>query len=148
AKICLANGCAMVIAKGGMENPITAITKGNKVSWFLPKTTPVSARKRWIAASLQPNGTLVVDDGALNALKSGKSLLAAGIAGIEGDFEKGDAVYICDKSGTEIARGLSAYSSVDGKKIIGHKSTEFEKILGYRGRDEIVHRDDMALLLD
>ena len=149
AKICLANGCAMVIAKGDMENPITAITNDdNKVSWFLPKTTPAGARKRWIAASLQPNGALVVDDGALSALKSGKSLLAAGVAGIEGNFEKGDAVYIRDGAGNEIARGLSAYSSEDGKKIIGHKSTEFEKILGYRGRDEIVHRDDMALLLD
>lgn len=145
-KICLANGCAMVIAKGDMENPIDAIIKGNKASWFLPKTTPASARKRWIAASLQPNGTLVVDDGALNALKSGKSLLAAGVGAVEGNFEKGDAVFICDKSGNEIARGLSAYSSGDAKKIIGHKSTEFEKILGYRGRDEIVHRDDMAIL--
>ncbi len=145
-KICLANGCAMVIAKGDMENPIDAITKGNKVSWFLPKTTPAGSRKRWIAASLQPNGTLVVDDGALNALKSGKSLLAAGVGAVEGDFEKGDAVFICDKSGNEIARGLSAYSSIDAKKIIGHKSTEFEKILGYRGRDEIVHRDDMSIL--
>ncbi|MCK5546162.1 MAG: glutamate 5-kinase [Rhodospirillaceae bacterium] len=147
AKICLANGCAMVIAKGDMENPITAITVGNnKVSWFLPKTTPASARKRWIAASLQPNGTLVVDDGALNALKGGKSLLAAGVANIKGDFEKGDAVYIRDSAGNEIARGLSAYSSGDAKKIIGHKSTEFETILGYRGRDEIVHRDDMSIL--
>ena len=145
-KICLANGCAMVIAKGDMENPIDAITKGNKVSWFLPKTTPASARKRWIAASLQPSGTLVVDDGALNALKSGKSLLAAGVGAVEGNFEKGDAVFICDKSGNEIARGLSAYSSGDAKKIIGHKSTEFEIILGYRGRDEIVHRDDMSIL--
>ena len=145
AKICLANGCAMAIARGNIDNPISAIISGSRVSWFTPQTTPASARKRWIAASLQPSGTLVVDEGALKALKSGKSLLAAGVASLKGDFEKGDAVYICDNSGKEIARGLSAYSSSEAKKIIGHKSTEFEKILGYRGRDEIVHRDDMSI---
>lgn len=120
AKICLANGCAMVIAKGDIENPIRAIggaVAENKVSWFLPKTSPAKARKRWIAASLKPAGTLVVDDGALNALKSGKSLLPAGVSKIEGEFEKGDAVFICDKSGNEIARGLSAYSS-KGKSVV------------------------------
>lgn len=146
AKICLANGCAMVIARGADEHPVRAILDGARVTWFTPKATPANARKRWIAASLQPTGTLVVDDGALNALKSGKSLLAAGVARIEGAFEKGDAVFINDQGGTEIARGLSAYSAIDAQKIIGKKSGEFEKILGYRGRDEIVHRDDLALI--
>jgi len=145
AKICLANGCAMAIARGNIDNPIAAIRSGATVSWFIPQISPASARKRWIAASLQPSGTLIVDDGALKALKSGKSLLAAGVQSLKGNFEKGDAVYIFDKSGNEVARGLSAYSSSDAKKIIGHKSTEFEKILGYRGRDEIVHRDDMSI---
>lgn len=145
AKICLVNGCAMVIAKGADENPVQSILDGARVTWFTPKATPASARKRWIAASLQPSGTLVVDDGALSALKSGKSLLAAGVAQVEGSFEKGDAVFVKDQNGNEIARGLSAYSATDAQKIIGKKSSEFEKILGFIGRDEIVHRDDLAL---
>ncbi len=145
AKICLANGCAMAIAKGGIEMPIKAIETGARVTWFVPKASPASARKQWIASNLKPTGTLVVDDGALKALNTGKSLLPAGVVAVDGAFEKGDAVVVKDKAGNEIARGLSAYSAVDAAKIIGKQSTAFEQALGYRGADEIIHRDDMAL---
>lgn len=145
AKICLQNGCAMVITLGEGERPLKRLEDGARATWFKPSLTPAKARKRWIAGSLQPTGTIVLDDGALSALKSGKSLLPIGVTGVDGAFEKGDAVVITDKSGTELARGLSAYSSEDALKIIGKRSAEIENILGYRGRDELVHRDDMAL---
>jgi len=145
AKICLSNGCAMVIAKGEGEHPLQVLEEGAKATWFTPSMTPAKARKRWIAGSLQAAGAFVLDDGALSALKGGKSLLPIGVSEIEGSFEKGDAVILKDKSGRELARGLSSYSSQDAQKIIGKKSSEIEAQLGYRGRDELVHRDDMAL---
>lgn len=145
AKICLQNGCAMVITLGEGERPLKRLQDGARATWFKPSLTPAKARKRWIAGSLQPCGTLVLDDGALSALKAGKSLLPIGVVSVDGIFQKGDAVLIQDKSGVELARGLSAYSSEDAQKIIGRKSSEFEQLLGYRGRDELVHRDDMAL---
>ena len=145
AKICLQNGCAMAITKGEGERPLEAMEKGARATWFNPSLTPAKARKRWIAGTLQPTGALVLDDGALSALNDGKSLLPIGVTSVEGDFQKGDAVVIKDKAGRELARGLVAYSSDDAAKIIGKRSSEIEEILGYRGRDEIVHRDDMAV---
>lgn len=145
AKICLQNGCAMAITLGAGERPLKHLEDGARATWFKPSLTPASARKRWIAGSLQPCGTLVLDDGALLALKAGKSLLPIGVVSVVGTFQKGDAVLIADKTGTELARGLSAYSSEDAAKIIGKRSGEIEDILGYRGRDELIHRDDMAL---
>ena len=145
AKICLMNGCAMVIAKGEAEHPLQRLQDGEKSSWFMPSTTPAKARKRWIAGSLQASGTLVLDDGALSALNAGKSLLPIGVASIEGDFEKGDAVILKNRAGIELARGLSSYSSHEAQKIIGKKSSEIESLLGYRGRDELIHRDDLAM---
>jgi len=146
AKICLQNGCAMVITLGKGERPLKDLEEGARATWFKPSLTPASARKRWIAGSLQPSGTLVLDDGALSALKAGKSLLPIGVTAVQGTFDKGDAVVIEDKAGAELARGLSAYSSKDALKIIGRKSSDFETLLGYRGRDELVHRDDMAVI--
>jgi len=145
AKICLQNGCAMAITLGKGERPLQRLQDGARATWFMPSMTPANARKRWIAGSLQPNGQLVLDDGALSALKAGKSLLPIGVTAVKGAFQKGDAVVIEDKTGRELARGLSAYSSDDARKIIGKRSAEIEDILGYRGRDELVHRDDMAL---
>mgnify|MGYP000371284622 CR=1 FL=1 len=145
AKICLQNGCAMAITLGEGERPLKRLQDGARATWFKPSLTPASARKRWIAGSLQPSGKVILDDGALSALKAGKSLLPIGVTAVEGDFDKGDAVVIEDKNGVELARGLSAYSSEDAQKIIGRKSSEFEGLLGYRGRDELVHRDDMAV---
>jgi glutamate 5-kinase len=145
AKIALAAGCRMAIAFGKRDHPLTALAEGAACTWFLPQAEPRTARKRWIAGSLQPVGTLRVDAGALAALAAGKSLLPAGVQAVEGSFERGDPVVICGPSGEEVARGLIAYSASDATRIQGHKSREIEAILGYRGRDEMIHRDDLVL---
>ena len=145
ARIATGSGCRMAIADGQALNPLAALAKGGRSTWFLPQTRPLAARKQWIAGALKPEGTLTVDDGARAALASGKSLLPAGVVAVRGNFERGDAVIVADRSGTEIARGLSAYSSADAARIAGHKSREIEQVLGYRGRDEMIHRDDLVL---
>jgi glutamate 5-kinase len=145
ARIAMSAGCRMAIADGRRMNPLQAILDGGTCSWFLPASEPKTARKRWIAGSLKPTGTLVVDAGALAALKSGRSLLPAGIVKVEGRFERGDSVIVADAEGNEVARGLVAYSARDAKHIMGHKSREIADLLGYRGRDEMIHRDDLVL---
>jgi glutamate 5-kinase len=145
AKVAFAAGCRMVIADGTRLNPLKALLEDGRATWFLPPANPTAARKRWIAGALNPVGTLVVDDGALKALRSGKSLLPAGVTAIEGAFKRGDAVVVRDQAGREVARGLSAYSADDARRIAGHKSGEIEARLGYRGRDEMIHRDDLVL---
>lgn len=145
AKICLQNGCAMAITRGQDDHPLQRLEDGARVTWFTPSLSPANARKRWIAGALQPMGTFILDDGALAALKAGKSLLPIGVVAVKGTFDKGDAVLIKDGQGRELARGLSAYTSEDAAQIIGKRSAEIEGILGYHSRDELVHRDDMAL---
>ncbi|HLI22434.1 MAG TPA: glutamate 5-kinase [Stellaceae bacterium] len=144
-RICMAAGCRMAIAKGTALHPLKAIEEGARVTWFLPTAEPRTARKRWIAGTLNPMGVLTVDAGAAAALRRGTSLLPAGVTEIDGNFERGDAVVIKTREGREIARGLSAYSSADARAIAGHKSGEIEAILGYRGRDEMIHRDDLVV---
>ncbi|MBM3538976.1 MAG: glutamate 5-kinase [Alphaproteobacteria bacterium] len=145
AKIALSAGCRMIIALGKPEHPIAAIEKGGVCTWFVPSAEPRTARKRWIAGSLKPAGSLRVDAGALAALAGGKSLLPAGVTRVEGSFERGDLVVVLGPNGVEVARGLVAYSSADAARIKGHKSREIETLLGYRGRDEMIHRDDLVL---
>ncbi|HEY2032312.1 MAG TPA: glutamate 5-kinase [Rhizomicrobium sp.] len=145
AKIATSAGCEVVIAKGAVDHPLRAIEDGAKSTRFHASTTPAQARKRWIAGVLKPQGALIVDAGAAKALSEGKSLLPAGIRQIDGRFERGDAVAVRDGQGNEIARGLSAYNASDAERIAGKKSQEIEAILGYRGRDEMIHRDDLAL---
>ena len=145
AKIALSAGCRMIIALGKPEHPIAAIEKGGVCTWFVPSAEPKTARKRWIAGSLKPAGSLRVDAGALTALAGGKSLLPAGVTGVDGHFERGDLVVVCGPNGIEVARGLVAYSAADAARIKGHKSREIETLLGYRGRDEMIHRDDLVL---
>jgi len=145
ARIAIGAGCRMAIADGRIMHPIGAIAEGARCSWFLPAASPRNARKKWIAGSLKPVGSLTVDDGALRALASGKSLLPAGVADVSGEFERGDAVRVVDKQGREVARGLCAYSAADARRIMGHKSREIEARLGYRGRDEMIHRDDLVV---
>jgi glutamate 5-kinase len=145
AKIASAAGCQTVIAKGQALHPVAAIVSGARSTRFLANTTPAAARKRWIAGVLHPEGVLVIDDGAVKALKTGKSLLPAGVRQVDGRFERGDAVLVRDKNGGEIARGLAAYGAADAERIAGKRSLEIEAILGYRGRDEMIHRDDLAL---
>ena len=145
ARIAMAAGCRMAIARGETLHPLRALEEGAKATWFLPSSEPLTARKRWIAGSLNPAGVLVVDEGAAAALQRGTSLLPAGVVAVEGSFERGDAVKVRRRDGREIGRGLSAYSSADARAIAGHKSREIEAILGYRGRDEVIHRDDLVM---
>jgi len=145
ARIAVGAGCPMAIAQGKIANPIKAILDGGRCTWFLPRATPRTARKEWIAGGLGALGTLVVDDGAARALASGKSLLPAGVKTVDGQFERGDAVRVVDGGGKVLARGLVAYSADDARRIAGHKSGEIEALLGYRGRDEMIHRDDLVV---
>jgi glutamate 5-kinase len=145
AKIALAGGCHMAIGDGRPEHPLQALADGARCTWFVARATPQSARKQWIAGSLKPKGVLSVDDGAWKALRNGRSLLPAGVSGVTGRFARGDLVAIRNAEGQELGRGLSAYSSADAQLIAGHKSSEIERILGYRGRDEVIHRDDLVL---
>jgi len=146
ARIATGAGCAMAIALGKTAHPLRAIEAGARCSWFLATPEGRSARKRWIAGSLAPLGTLVVDAGAARALARGSSLLPAGVRAVTGNFGRGDPVSIADDGGRELARGLSAYDAESARLIAGHRSEELEAILGWRGRDELVHRDDLVLL--
>ena len=146
ARIATQAGCAMAIAQGHIDHPLRALGAGARCTWFLPAPEGRSARKRWIAGSLAPLGTLSVDAGAARALARGGSLLPAGVRAVEGAFERGDPVLVRGPDGAELARGLSAYASADAARLAGHHSDEIETILGWRGRDEIIHRDDLVLL--
>ncbi len=145
ARIALAAGCRMAIAPGKPFHPLRSMEEGGRCTWFIPAQEPLTARKQWIAGAVKPQGTLQVDGGARRALSNGGSLLPAGVVGVEGDFQKGDAVLVVDGEGRLVARGLTAYSAEDARRIIGRKSGDFEALLGYRGRDEIIHRDDLVL---
>jgi glutamate 5-kinase len=145
ARIALSAGANMVIASGKVHHPLRQIAAEAPCTWFLAAASPVTARKRWIGGALVPMGRLYIDAGAASALSSGKSLLPAGVRRIEGAFSRGDAVSIVNEDGSEVARGLVAYDQADAHKIIGRKSTEIAAILGFNGRDEIVHRDDLVL---
>ena len=146
ARIATQAGCAMAIALGSVANPLAAVMGGARCPWFLPAPEGRSARKRWIAGSLAPLGTMTVDRGAAKALLDGRSLLPAGVRLVAGRFERGDPVEVRDLGGSELARGLSAYSADDMRRIAGHRSEEIEALLGWRGRDEAIHRDDLVLL--
>ena len=146
AKIAVGAGCHLCIAKGAVEHPLKRIEEGARCTWFVPTSTPVATRKQWIAGTLKPSGAIAVDDGAVRALMGGKSLLPAGVTKAVGRFERGDTVSILGPDGVEVARGICAYSDGDAARIIGRKSADIEKVLGFRGRDEIVHRDDLVLL--
>ncbi len=137
----------MVICKGQGAAPLSALEQGGRCSWFIASGNPQTARKRWIAGTLQPVGTIIIDSGAETALGKGKSLLPAGVIDIEGEFERGDALAVKSINGQEIARGLCAYSSADARRIMGYKTDEIEGLLGYRGRDEMIHRDDLVITL-
>ena len=146
AKVCQLSGCKMVIANGLPLRPIREIINENNCTWFLPKISKLAARKKWIISSISPKGELVIDEGAKQALKKGKSLLAAGIKKVIGKFNKGDHIKIIDKNSKEYARGLSSFSSFEITKIMGHHSNEIEKLLGYISKSEVVHKDDMVEL--
>jgi len=145
AKIAVGAGCHMVLTEGHSLHPVRRLLEGGRCTWFVASASPRTARKQWIAGSLKPAGELVVDEGAERALKKGSSLLPAGVVKVAGRFDRGDLVTVRGAEGREIGRGLVAYSDRDARRIAGHKTREIEEILGYRGRDEVIHRDDLAL---
>ncbi len=144
ARIATQAGCAMAIALGVQPHPLAALAEGGRCTWFLPAPRGRNARKRWIAGSLQPAGELRVDWGAARALRNGRSLLPAGVTVVEGAFQRGDAVRIMGPEGA-LGQGLCAYASEDAGRIAGRRSDEIEAVLGWRGRDEMIHRDDLVL---
>jgi glutamate 5-kinase len=146
ARIATSGGAHMLIAKGEAKNPLRAVETGARCTWFLTPSTPASARKAWIAGSLEPRGTVHLDAGAVKALKAGASLLPVGVARIEGDFARGDAVRLRDPDGHELGRGLIAYDADEAQRIAGRASREIEALLGHPGRAEMIHRDDLALV--
>jgi glutamate 5-kinase len=144
-KIATQAGTHMVIASGRVAHPLQAIAAGGRCTWFLTPANPVAARKKWIAGSLEPKGTLTIDAGAVAALRSGKSLLPAGVLRIDGIFSRGDAVVIRGPDGSEVGRGLVAYDAEDAAKIRGRSSADISTILGFGGRTEMVHRDNLVV---
>ncbi len=148
AKIATTGGAHMVIADGRVSNPIARIGNGEPCSWFLTPSNPVTARKKWIAGSLEPRGVVSVDAGAARAMKSGKSLLPAGVTRVEGQFARGDCVLIRSLENSELGRGLIAYDAADAVLLVGRKSGDIAALLGAPGRAEMIHRDDMVLAGD
>ena len=144
-KIATTAGTHMLIASGHVAHPLERIAQGAPCTWFLTLANPVTARKKWIAGSLEPRGTLVIDGGAVKALRSGKSLLPAGVVKVEGRFGRGDAVLVRGPDGHEIGRGLIAFDAEDAERIKGRSSADIPAIVGFAGRTEMIHRDDLVL---
>ena len=142
----LAAGCHMVIAEGGQDHPLQRLIGGERASWFVAAMKPQVARKHWIATTVAARGAVVVDDGAAKALSDGKSLLPAGVKQVNGNFDRGDTIEVRDLTGRILARGITAYASAEAEKIAGQKTSAIAEILGYEGRDTLIHRDDMAML--
>ncbi|MBT6256325.1 MAG: glutamate 5-kinase [Alphaproteobacteria bacterium] len=145
ARIATSAGCHMAICHGGDDHPIRQLYDGGTATWFRANSQPLQARKTWIDGGLTPKGAIMIDDGASQALSRGKSLLAAGITAVTGNFDKGDLVAITDPANATIARGLTRYSASDIHLIKGHNSGEIETILGYRDHDEVIHTDDLVV---
>lgn len=145
AKIATTAGTHMVIGSGRVDHPLRAIASGARATWFLTRGNPVTSRKKWIAGSLEPRGTLVIDAGAVRALRQGNSLLPVGVIRVDGQFARGDAVIVRGPDGGEIGRGLVAYDAGDADKLKGRPSSDIVLLLGIEGRAEMIHRDDLAL---
>ena len=146
ARISTAAGCHMIICDGRDPEPLLRLEKGAPCSCFIATETPHAARKQWIAGALTPRGTIAVDVGAAHALRRGKSLLPAGVVAVDGQFDRGDLIAVEDQAGRVIGHGLSSYNAGDAAKIKGHKSREIETMLGYRGRDEMIHADNLVVI--
>ena len=146
AKLSTQAGCGVTLASGLGMNPLRQLADGGRCTTFAAATTPRRARKHWIAAALDVMGVAVIDEGAAAALERGRSLLPAGVTAIEGRFERGDPLLVRDVQGRDIAKGLSAYDADDARRIQGRRTEAIADILGYQGRDELIHRDDLVLL--
>ena len=145
ARIATSAGCQMIICNGKDPSPLTRLQTGAKHTLFAAIQSPHTARKQWIAGSLTPKGKICIDDGAVTALESGRSLLPAGMISVTGQFDRGDLIEVENSAGVVIGHGLSSYSSDDAMLICGHKSNEIETVLGYRGRDEMIHADNLVI---
>jgi glutamate 5-kinase len=146
AKIATRAGCTVVLAPGAGSRPLTRLEQDGPCTRFPARENPRRARKEWIAAALGTMGVVRIDGGAARALRRGSSLLPAGVVAIEGSFERGDPVLVKDPDGRDLAKGLSAYDAEDARRILGHNTRAIAELLGYRGRDELIHRDDLVLL--
>jgi glutamate 5-kinase len=146
ARVALGAGCHMAIASGRVPHPLAALEAGARCTWFVARQSPTTVRKQWIAGSLQPAGELLIDAGAARALVRGSSLLPAGVLAVGGEFSRGDAVTVREPDGPPLAQGLVAYSAREARAIRGRHSRDIESLLGYRGRDELIHRDDLVML--
>jgi glutamate 5-kinase len=149
AKAAAAFGVPTIIANGKRPSALANIFSGDKIgTLFIPSHERIRGRKHWIAFTLKPSGDLIIDSGAKRAITSlGKSLLPSGIIGVKGNFELGESVRCIDENGFEVARGLAGYGSDEIRKLVGAKSTRIESILGYKYGDEIIHRDDLVVIL-
>lgn len=145
ARIATTAGVHMMITSGKVASPLTALMNGGRATIFKASDQPVSARKKWISSHLKSEGALIVDEGASKALQSGKSLLAAGVVKVQGDFVYGDPVDIMDKDGQKLALGLISYSANESRLILGCKSADIADVLGFSRGDELIHRDDLVL---
>ncbi len=146
ARIASRAGCGVTLASGVDMHPLRRLADGAPCTAFAAATTPMRARKHWIAASLDVMGVAVIDDGAAQALRRGRSLLPAGVVAVEGRFERGDPILVRGRDGRDVAKGLSAYDADDARRIQGRKTEAIAELLGYRGRDELIHRDDLVLI--
>lgn len=145
AKIAMMCGCHMVLAKGLELNPLKKLINGGKHTLFSARENPIGARKRWIASSLSPSGEIIIDSGAVKALQKGKSLLPAGVIDVVGNFERGDTVEIKDSKLNRIGIGIIAYAACEANMIKGHQSQEIEHIVGFAGRSDLIHADDLVV---
>lgn len=147
AKICMNSGCTTVITNSKKKNPLKNISKNNS-TWFHADQSPKSNRKQWLLNHLHPSGTVIIDQGAMKALLNNKSLLPTGVLEINGRFNRGDIITIINNQNIKIGIGVIAYDSSDAKKIIGKNSKKIKEILGYEGRDELVHKDDLVKIIN
>ena len=146
AKIAIQAGCRMCIMDGRADSPLTRLQNGERCSWFQAGSNPRKARRQWIGGSLKPSGILEIDAGAAHALTQGKSLLAAGVKALSGQFSKGDSVAVCDQNGIEIARGLIAYDAHEAQQILGLNSRDIYGVLGYNNGAALIHRDNLVMI--
>jgi glutamate 5-kinase len=144
AKTAMQGGCAMAVMKGDIERPLSALAAGARATWFRPQASVAAARKQWIAG-MKPIGAMIVDPGAVAALRQGKSLLPAGVIRVDGRFQRGDPVSILTETGETVGAALTGYSSGEARAIAGQKSDQIPAILGYPGRAALAHRDDMVI---
>ena len=145
ARIATSAGCQMIICNGQNLAPLSQLKSGAKHTMFAATQSSHTARKQWIAGSLTPKGKICIDDGAVTALRNGRSLLPAGVIAVTGQFDRGDLIEVKNDVGLVIGHGLSSYGSNDAILICGHKSNEIETVLGYRGRDEMIHADNLVI---